>query len=76
MIHSEGAARTAYPFRPETRRHEARAQRHCEDAEARRENLAQAGKLSRTFAMLLEVLNRHRGKGQQPMVVEHVHPRR
>jgi hypothetical protein len=27
-------------------------------AEARRENLAQAGKLSRTFAMLLEVLNR------------------
>jgi hypothetical protein len=34
-------------------------------AEARRENLAQAGELSRTFAMLLEALNRHRGKGQQ-----------
>jgi hypothetical protein len=32
-------------------------------AEARRENLAQAGKLSRTFAMLIEALNRHRGKG-------------
>jgi hypothetical protein len=42
-------------------------------AEARRENLAQAGKLSRTFAMLLEALNRHRGKGQQKMTVEHVH---
>jgi hypothetical protein len=26
-----------------------------------------------TFAMLLEALNRHRGKGQQRMVVEHVH---
>jgi hypothetical protein len=42
-------------------------------AEARRENLAHAGKLSRTFATLLEALNRHRGKGQQRMVVEHVH---
>jgi hypothetical protein len=42
-------------------------------AEARRENLAQAGKLSRTFAMLLEALNRHRGKGQQKVTVEHVH---
>jgi hypothetical protein len=36
-------------------------------------NLAQAGQLSRTFAMLLEALNRHRGKGQQKMTVEHVH---
>jgi hypothetical protein len=42
-------------------------------AEARRENLAQAGKLSRTFAMLVEALNRHRGEGQQKMTVEHVH---
>ena len=42
-------------------------------AEARRENLAHAGKLSRTFATLLEALNRHRGKGQQKMTVEHVH---
>jgi hypothetical protein len=34
-------------------------------AEARRENLAHAGKLSRTFATLLEALNRHRGKGKE-----------
>jgi hypothetical protein len=33
--------------------------------EGRRENLAQANKLSRTFATLLEALNRDRGKGQQ-----------
>ncbi|MBX3552905.1 MAG: hypothetical protein KF697_10630 [Pseudolabrys sp.] len=33
--------------------------------EGRRENLAQANKLSRSFATLLEALNRHRGKGQQ-----------
>ena len=38
-------------------------------AEARRENLAHAGKLSRTFATLLEALNRHRGKGQQGSAV-------
>jgi hypothetical protein len=31
--------------------------------EGRRENLAQANKLSRTYAALLEALNRHRGKG-------------
>jgi hypothetical protein len=41
--------------------------------EGRRENLNQANKLSRTFATLLEALNRHRGKGQQKMTVEHVH---
>jgi hypothetical protein len=41
--------------------------------EGRRENLTQANKLSRTFATLLEALNRHRGKGQQKMTVEHVH---
>jgi hypothetical protein len=41
--------------------------------EGRRENLAQANKLSRTFATLLEALNRHRGKGQQKMTVEHVY---
>jgi hypothetical protein len=41
--------------------------------EGRRENLSQANKLSRTFATLLEVLNRHRGKGQQKVTVEHVH---
>jgi len=41
--------------------------------EGRRENLNQANKLSRTYATLLEALNRHRGKGQQKMTVEHVH---
>jgi hypothetical protein len=37
----------------------------------RHEHLNQAGKLSRTFAMLLDALNRHRGKGQQKITVEH-----
>lgn len=41
--------------------------------DGRRENLAQASKLSRTYAALLEALNRHRGKGQQKVTVEHVH---
>jgi hypothetical protein len=41
--------------------------------EGRRENLNQANKLSRTCATLLEALNRHRGKGQQKVTVEHVH---
>ena len=41
--------------------------------EGRRENLTQANKLSRTHAVLLEALNRHRGKGQQKVTVEHVH---
>jgi hypothetical protein len=41
--------------------------------EGRRENLAQANKLSRTYAALIEALNRHRGKGQQKVTVEHVH---
>jgi hypothetical protein len=31
--------------------------------EGRRENLTQANKLTRSCAMLLEALNRHRGKG-------------
>ena len=41
--------------------------------EGRRENLTQANKLSRTFSELLDALNRHRGKGQQKVTVEHVH---
>jgi hypothetical protein len=41
--------------------------------EGRSENLSQANKLSRTYSTLLEVLNRHRGKGQQKVTVEHVH---
>ena len=40
--------------------------------EGRRENLNQANKLSRSSAVLLEALNRHRGKGQQKVTVEHV----
>ena len=30
-------------------------------------------KLTRTFTSQMEALNRHRGKGQQKMTVEHVH---
>jgi hypothetical protein len=41
--------------------------------EGRRESLGQANKLSRTYAILLDALNRHRGKGQQRVTVEHVH---
>jgi hypothetical protein len=41
--------------------------------EGRSENLSQANKLSRTHATLVEALNRHRGKGQQKVTVEHVH---
>jgi hypothetical protein len=41
--------------------------------EGRQENLNQANKLSRTYAALLEALNRHRGKGTQKVTVEHVH---
>jgi hypothetical protein len=44
--------------------------------EGRRENLNQANKLSRTYTLLLEALNRHRGKGQQKVTVEHVHVHR
>jgi hypothetical protein len=35
--------------------------------------LSQANKLSRTYAVLLDALNHHRGKGQQKVTVEHVH---
>jgi hypothetical protein len=38
-----------------------------------REGLSQANKLSRTYAVLLDALNRYRGKGQQKVTVEHVH---
>ncbi len=40
--------------------------------EGRQVNLGAANKLSRTYTMLLEGLNRHRGKGQQVVRVEHV----
>lgn len=41
--------------------------------DARKENLNQANKLSRTQAALTDALNKHRGKGQQKVTVEHVH---
>ncbi len=41
--------------------------------EGREASLSQANKLSRTWATLLDALNKHRGKGQQKMTVEHVH---
>ena len=41
--------------------------------QGRSEALSQANKLSRTYAALLDALNRHRGKGQQKVTVEHVH---
>jgi hypothetical protein len=38
--------------------------------EGRRDNLSQANKLSRTYAVLLDALNRYRGKeGQQKVTV-------
>ena len=43
--------------------------------EGRRENLCQANKLSRTYATLLESLNRHRGKGTQKVTVARPRPR-
>ncbi len=42
-------------------------------SEGRKDNLNQAAKLSRTHATLVEALNKHRGKGQQKVMVEHVH---
>jgi hypothetical protein len=41
--------------------------------EGRQQSLSQGSKLSRTSAALIEALNRHRGKGQQKVTVEHVH---
>src|SRR5918993_729582 len=41
--------------------------------EGRKQSLDYANKLSRTYTTLLEALNRHRGKGQQKVTVEHVH---
>ena len=41
--------------------------------DTRHGNLNSANKLSRTYSTLVEALNRHRGKGQQKVTVEHVH---
>ena len=43
----------------------------CNEGFERNLNLANKG--SRTFVALVEGLNRHRGKGQQKVTVEHVH---
>lgn len=40
--------------------------------EGRQQDLSFASKLSRTYAALLETLDKHRGKGQQTVRVEHV----
>ncbi len=44
--------------------------------EGRNTAVNQATKLLRTFTAQIEALNRHRGKGQQKMMVEHVHVHR
>jgi hypothetical protein len=62
MIASHNAAMECYR----------RAMLPDQNFEGRRENLNQAGKLSRTSATLLDALNKHRGKGQQKVTVEHV----
>lgn len=41
--------------------------------EGRSMNLGQANKLTRSYSILMEALNKHRGKGQQKVTVEHVH---
>ena len=41
--------------------------------EGRKENLNQANRLSRTWATLLQAMNKHRGRGQQKVTVEHIH---
>lgn len=50
-----------------------RAMLSQQSVEGRQENLNQASKLSRTHAALMEALNRHRGKAQQTVRVDHVH---
>jgi hypothetical protein len=50
-----------------------RAMLEGQTLEGLRESLSQANKLSRTYAALIEALNRYRGKGQQKVTVEHVH---
>src|SRR5215207_9835633 len=44
--------------------------------EGRDNNLKHAGKLSRSYGELLLALDKHRGKGQQKVIVEHVHVHR
>lgn len=44
-----------------------------EDTDHVEMNVNRANKCLRTFTAQVETLNRHRGKGQQKMIVEHVH---
>ncbi|WAJ28939.1 hypothetical protein [Antarcticirhabdus aurantiaca] len=41
--------------------------------QGREQNLAHASKLTRSYATLVQALDKHRGKGQQTVRVEHVH---
>jgi hypothetical protein len=50
-----------------------RAMLEQQSFEGRRENLNQANRLVRSYATLVEALNRHRGNGHQRVTVEHVH---
>jgi hypothetical protein len=50
-----------------------RAMLEQQSFEGRRENLNQANRLVRSYATLMEALNRYRGKGHQRVTVEHVH---
>ncbi len=49
-----------------------RAQLAGQTFEGRRQNLEFANKLARSYATLVETLDKHRGKGQQVVRVEHV----
>jgi len=50
-----------------------RASLEDQTKEAREANLNQAGKLTGLFTRQMEALDKHRGKGQQKVTVEHVH---
>jgi hypothetical protein len=41
--------------------------------EGRQQNLSFANKLMRAYSLAMEALDKHRGKGQQKVTVEHVH---
>jgi hypothetical protein len=49
-----------------------RALQSCQPVEQVSANVERATKLMRTFTAQMEALNRHRGKGQQKVTVEHV----
>lgn len=51
----------------------ARAASLASHSQAYEASLHAAAKLTRCYTLQMEALNRHRGKGQQKMTVEHVH---